>query len=306
MFEKRTDLALEAHEICVGRNIDDGIKLDTETKDGFEITRAEISKGNGEEISGKPAGRYITVDVGKVWQYDSERFNKAALLLSAEIRKLLPPDSAERGVLVAGLGNENITPDSVGPRTVKKLIVTRHIKEMDLSLYRGAGFGCVSAIAPGVLGQTGVESAEIIKSVSDRIRPCCIIIIDALASRRLSRLATTVQLSDVGLKPGAGVSNMRCELSEAMLGVPVISLGIPTVVDAATLAHDLLEEHTGETDNPDFEKIIESMLSGSARSLFIAPKDSDVIARETSRLLSVALNLALHSINIEDIAEYTA
>lgn len=298
MFEKRTDLALEVHEL---RGKDSGIDVSEANKDGIKITTATVNKGEGERLSGKKAGKYITLEVGKIWLMDSSRFNSVAALLAEELAQLIPV--GDGCVLVAGLGNEQITPDSLGPRTVKKLLVTRHIETVDPVLYNDAGFGCLAAIAPGVLGQTGIESAEIIKSISHNIKPRCVILIDSLASRRLSRLATTVQLSDVGISPGSGVSNKRAELSESLLGAPVISVGVPTVVDAATLAYDLLEEHHGGEDQA-FAAVIEKVLVGSGKDMFVTPKDNDIIAVETAKLLAAAINIAAHKMEITELNEY--
>lgn len=314
MIRKRTDLALEAHEINSEKGRADGVIVDEKEIDGIKVTVAEVKEGEGENLTGKPAGVYTTVDVGRVWQYDSERFNKTVHVLSDEINKLLPVPQNEKCVLVAGLGNIDITPDSIGPKVVSKIIVTRHIRTLNKELYESIGFGNLAAISPGVLGQTGIESAEIIKSVVDKVTPSCVILIDALASRKLSRLATTVQLSDTGLRPGAGVANGRVELNTKSLGVPVVSIGVPTVVDAATLAYDLLEELISSTEmkteesksfDEQYDTIIDKLMSGSGRNMFISPKESDVIIRETARLISTAINLSLHKgIDIKDMGEY--
>lgn len=310
---KRTDLALESHEINSEKGRADGVIVDEKEIDGVMVTTAEVKPGEGEELIGKPAGIYTTVDIGRVWQYDSERFNKTVRVLSDIINKLLPEPQQEKCVLVAGLGNEDITPDSIGPKVVAKVIVTRHIRTLNRELYESIGFGNLAAISPGVLGQTGIESAEIIKSVIDKVNPYCVVLIDALASRKLSRLATTVQLSDTGIRPGAGVANNRNEMNAQSLGVPVVSIGVPTVVDAATLAYDLLEElgtdlKTGTNDcnfDEQYDKIIDKLMSGSGRNMFITPKENDVITRETARLISTAINLSLHKgIDIKDMGEY--
>ena len=313
--KRRTDLALEVHEINSEKGKEDGVIVNESDMDGVAVTTAEVKEGEGERLTGKSAGIYTTVDIGRVWQYDSERFNKTARVLSQVLDRLLPERDQESCVLVAGLGNEDITPDSIGPKVVGKVIVTRHIRTLNRELYDSIGFGSLAAISPGVLGQTGIESAEIIKSVAERVKPSCVILIDALASRKLSRLATTVQLSDNGIRPGAGVANNRTEMNEHSLGVPVVSIGVPTVVDAATLAYDLLEELAadpnikGGQDKAGFDKIydeiIEKLMSGSGRSMFITPKESDVITRETARLIATAINLSLHKgIDIKDMGEY--
>lgn len=297
MFEKRTDLALEIHEL---HGEESGIIVDEREADGFLISTATVKSGEGERVSGKKAGKYITVEIGKIWQLDRTAFERASKVIAAEIEALLPRKSG--CVLVAGLGNEEITPDSLGPRVVKSLLVTRHIGTLDPSLFENAGFGCVAAISPGVLGKTGIESAEIIKSICRDIKPACVIVIDSLASRRLQRLASTVQISDVGISPGSGVLNKRAELNESLLGAPVISLGVPTVVDAATLAYDLLEEHSGE--NGEFASAVEKILAGAGRDMFVTPKENDAIARETSKLIAMAINIALHKMEISEINEY--
>ncbi len=298
MFQKRTDLALEVHEL---HGEDSGIIVEEQEKDGIRVTSARIKEGKGEKTTGKPAGRYITVDTGEIWRLDRQGFEKRVQVLSHELSSLLP--QGKGCILVVGLGNEAITPDSIGPRTIKKLLVTRHINDLDPVLYESAGFGCIAALSPGVLGQTGIETAEIIKSVCESIRPKCVIAIDALASRRLSRLATTVQISDVGISPGSGVSNRRGELSQRVLGAPVISMGVPTVVDAATLAHDLLEEHGGVTDDC-FADIAERIFGGGGKNMFVTPKDNDIIAAKTAGLLAASINVAVHRMSVSEINEY--
>ncbi len=298
MFEKRTDLALEIHEL---RGKDSGISIEEAIKDGVKITTAKVCDESGERASGKRMGTYITLEVGQIWRFENSRLAAMSKILAEQIAQFVP--EGDGCVLVAGLGNEEITPDSLGPRAVKRLLVTRHISEMDNELFETAGFSSVAAISPGVLGQTGIESAEIIKSVCDAVRPKCIILIDSLASRRLQRLATTVQISDNGISPGSGVSNKRKELSKEYLGAPVISIGVPTVVDAATLAYDILEEHNGAPDE-NFESVIKKILTGDAKNMFVTPKDNDIIAEQTAKLIANALNIALQDMEISEINEY--
>lgn len=299
MFEKRTDLALEVHEI---HGESSKIEVSKTEKEGITVTTAVVKEGEGEKISGKSAGKYITLDVGEIWRMDKKRFAVTARVIAAEIDALVPKGGG--CVLVVGLGNESITPDSVGPRAVKNLVVTRHIEAIDPILYNSAGFGKVAAIAPGVLGQTGIESAEIIKSICQSLKPKCVVIIDSLASRRLARLATTVQLSDSGISPGSGVSNRRAELNQKTLSTAVVSIGVPTVVDAATLAYDLLEENMPASDEK-YVGIIEKVLSGNGKNMFVTPKENDIIAAETAKLIATAINMALHKMSIEELNEYT-
>lgn len=298
MFEKRTDLALEVHEL---HGKDSGITVTDENIDGFSVTYAKIESGEGERLSGKPAGKYITFDIGAMHKMGRADLLRASGIIADEIKSLLP---SERGcVLAVGLGNEEITPDSVGPRAVRKLLVTRHIKSIDRELFDNAGFGCLAAISPGVLGQTGVESLDIISGVVKKIKPVCVIIIDSLASRRLSRLASTVQLSNAGISPGSGVANHRAELSEKTLGAPVISIGIPTVVDAATLAYDILEESV-KVNGDALSDAVNGIFSGDKRNMFVTPKDNDVVAESASELIASAINIAVHGMTDSEIREF--
>ena len=222
MYEIRTDLALEAHEINAQAGREDGIRTEEETIDGFSITTVHVGEGEGERLAKKKAGTYINVDVGKSWLLASEGFAALVALLAGQLRKLFPADFSGTA-LVVGLGNYDITADSIGPKAVEKVVVTRHLRTLNPQLYESAGFGDLCAFAPGVLGQTGMESAEIVRSIVEAVRPSLIVAIDALASRRLARLATTVQLCDTGIYPGAGVSNRRSELSAETLGVPILT-----------------------------------------------------------------------------------
>ena len=297
--EIRTDLALEAHEINAQAGREDGIRTEEETIDGFSITTVHVGEGEGERLAKKKAGTYINVDVGKSWLLASEGFAALVALLAGQLRKLFPADFSGTA-LVVGLGNYDITADSIGPKAVEKVVVTRHLRTLNPQLYESAGFGDLCAFAPGVLGQTGMESAEIVRSIVEAVRPSLIVAIDALASRRLARLATTVQLCDTGIYPGAGVSNRRSELSAETLGVPVISIGVPTVVDAATLAYDLLGENADE-------KTAAALLAGDGKDMFITLKESDVITKQTARLLGFAINRAFHGeLSVEEMEELLA
>ena len=298
MYKKRTDLALEVHEL---RGEESGIEIFEEIDNGINITEAIVKEGMGEEKSGKNAGRYLTLDIGKIWHTDKSRFEHIAKVLANRIDSLIPKN--EGCVLCVGLGNENITPDALGPKTIEGLLVTRHIKNIDEDFYKNAGFGCVAAIKTGVLAQTGVESAEIIKSICERINPKCVIVVDALASRRLSRISTTVQLCDGGISPGSGVQNKRNEISKKTIGIPVISIGVPLVVDAVTLALDVIEEHLGESGGA-ISETLDKGIFGDADNIFVTPKDIDVIVSSTAKLISSAVNIAVHKIDLSEINEY--
>ena len=301
MYRKQTDLALEGRELHPHSGKNDGLEAVERIFFGISVTELVVSAGQGEQNSGKPAGHYFTLDVGNAWQAHKEGFDAASKAIAEVLSHLLP--TGDGCVLVAGLGNRQLSADSLGPLTVEQVLVTRHIRILDGHMFASAGWGEVAAVAPGVLAQTGMESAEIIQSVVNKIRPKCVIAVDALASRRLRRLATTVQISDTGISPGAGVSNHRRKLNQEVLGVPVIALGIPTVVDAATLAYDLLEEATVEETC--LEQAVQKLLdTGTGKDFFVSPKDSDGLALQGARLLATGINLALHpEISPEELTE---
>lgn len=298
MLEKRTDLALESHEIRAEKGVDDGIIITESAANGIKKTVAEVKEGEGEKRSGKKAGRYITLDIGDINLLAGAELERTAQEIARTLRSMLP--AGEGTVLVVGLGNEGITPDSIGPKAIKKLIVTRHIKKSDPRLFDSAGFGSVAATCPGVLGQTGLESAETVECICRRIRPKCVILIDSLAARSISRLAATIQISDCGISPGSGVSNRRKAICAETLGCNVISLGIPTVVDAATLALDIAEMNLAENEK-DAMAAVRKALGERSEGIFVSPKDIDVITDRAARLIAVSLNLALHGLSYADI-----
>lgn len=306
MYRKRTDLALETRELHAEKTPTDGLAVTERSVGDIKITTMEVSR-KGETLWGKEAGRYVTLELGAIWRTQPEAFETAVTMLSHEMKRMLPAGNG--CVLAVGLGNRHITADSIGPKVVERLLVTRHIKEEQQELFSHAGFGELAACAFGVLGQTGIESAELVIGAAERIRPRCIIAIDALASRRLERLASTIQLSDTGIRPGSGVANHRTALTKETLGVPVISVGIPTVVDAGTLAFDLLEELADrEGFSPDaatMEKIAEGLQCGTGKDFFVTPKDSDALTSGAARLISAAINLAVHEgMTQRELAEY--
>ena len=267
----RTDLALENTEII--STTPPGVSVFSEEKDTVKITRIKITNNEGEKAIGKPKGTYITAEVPR-FTASSVLDRNTATLLSRELDLLLP--KKRDLILVAGLGNTDITPDALGPLVCEKILATRHISK-DLANELGLlELKSVAVISPGVLGKTGIETREIIASTVKSISPCAVIIIDALAARNLSRLGCTVQISDSGICPGSGVGNSRAEINEKFLGVPVISLGVPTVVDAKTLVSDLTE-NSGE-DCPD---------------MIVTPKEIDMMINRACELISASVNLCL-------------
>jgi len=273
----RTDMALEAHQsIRESGKICSGIESELFWQDGMKISRIKVCSKEGEEAIGKPQGTYTTLSTGNDWFDDSNGVIKAAKLLSDQISPLLPKDGT---VLVVGLGNTLITPDSLGPLAVDKIIVTRHLfNDMPAAV---EGMRSVCAIKAGVLGCTGVETAEIVKGVCSRVSPCAVIAIDALASLSTQRLCRTFQVSDTGIVPGAGACNARRALNRGTLGIPVIALGVPTVVDADTIVADALKNAGMDCPSSPFP------------DLLVTPKDIDALIEKSAKVLGYAVNIAL-------------
>lgn len=298
MNEKRTDLASEARDLwresACGQDLPDGVTADTETENGYTVETLRILDERGAEALGKPAGTYITVELGALLGKEEGAFARGAELLASRLRSLLGTDR-NSDVLVAGLGNSAITPDDLGPRSADHVLATRHLTD---SLPEHFGFlRRVSVVKTGVCGVTGVESAEMVRALVSALRPSAVIAVDALASRRLGRVCRTVQLSDAGIIPGSGVGNSRAELSLSTLGVPVIAVGVPTVVDAATLAADLVElENIGNISSEDFGPY--------GRSMIVTPREIDARVEDISKLIGYALNLALQDeLTVDDITQ---
>lgn len=295
MPERRTDLALEAAQAVTDVAGLEGVEQTERTRDGVTVTVVELRTPEAARRVGKPLGRYVTLDLGAVRRGEKEGFQRACRTLAEELAKLIP--EGEGPVLVVGLGNRDITPDAVGPLTHERLLVTRHLVEQMPEVF--GGFRPVAAVAAGVLGTTGVESAELVKAVTEKIRPDCVIAVDALAARSMKRLCATVQLSDAGIAPGSGVGNCRKALDQDTLGVPVIAVGVPTVVDVNTLARDVLEEAGREDLEP------EALAPGGALSqggAFVTPRDIDQRVAECAKLIGYAVNLAVQKgLSLEDV-----
>ena len=276
----RTDLALEAAEKApdMPRLTEKDVEKTQLMEGEATITRIHIHSGAGSEALGRAPGRYITVEVPPLSDND-DKLVEYARLIGRELAALLP----ERGtVLVTGLGNESITPDALGPRASRMVLATRHIQG---EFARSSGLDDLRAtavLAPGVLGQTGVESGEIVGGLCEVVHPAAVIAIDALASRSVARLGCTVQLCDTGIAPGSGVGNNRKELTEQLLGIPVIGLGVPTVVDARTLAAEL----TGREDAAE-------QVAPRGAQMMVTPREIDLIIIRASRLVAMAVNAAL-------------
>jgi len=294
MAAKRTDLALEAKELwqqSVGETTQlSGVKATEQQRMGYTVTTVEILDDEGERELGKPQGRYVTIDLGTAKRRSPDSFERAVNVLAGELKQLLRRDKKD-SVLVVGLGNSAITPDAIGPKTLENTMITRHLTER-LPQYFGS-MRRVSAVAPGVLGTTGLESAEVVKGVVLRSQPDRIIVVDALAAASAKRLCSTVQLSDTGITPGSGVGNSRAAFNRNTLGVPVIAIGVPTVVDARTLETDVAE------------KLGMQLPDGENEPLIVTPKDIDAGVKELSSLVGYGINLALHEqFELEDVTVF--
>lgn len=319
----RTDLAIEAREFYnkqENRGDIPGVEVDVENQEDVTITRVKVVEEVGARMIGKPKGNYITVEVPKLRENDKDLEDRVGKLLAKEIASIVNLND-QSVILVVGLGNWNVTPDALGPRVVEHLLVTRHIKEY-VPDQIDEGVRSVCAVAPGVLGITGIETSEIIRGIVDRVKPDIVIAIDALASRKMERVSTTIQLADTGINPGSGVGNNRKELSQASMGVPVVALGVPTVVDAATMASDtidmvidsLIKESPKEgefyhmlkdMDRTEKYKLINEVISPYVGNLMVTPKEIDRLIDDIAVVVANGLNLALHpSIGPEDIDRY--
>lgn len=274
----RTDLALERHEMLNKEQVK-GVRYETKQIDEAKITLVEVLDAFGEKQVEKPKGKYYTVDVPE-FSHETELLDGRLKALTKVISEMLP--QGDKSVLVVGIGNDNITPDALGPLCAEQVLSTRHIEKSFSEEIGLPKFNPVASISTGVLGQTGIETAEYIKGIVDLIKPKTVIVIDALASRKLFRLGKTVQLSNTGISPGAGVGNNRARIDENTLGVPVIAIGIPTVVDGKTMVYDLVENDL-DVGN----------ISNDAESVMVTPKDIDIIIKRASRLLALSINCAL-------------
>ncbi|MBQ8585112.1 MAG: GPR endopeptidase [Butyricicoccus sp.] len=274
----RTDLAAEA---CLRVPHLRGAVQTERTQDGFSVTETVIETAEAAHAVGKPVGRYLTLALGALIRREEDAFVRACGVLSELIRTLLPQEA--HTVLVVGLGNRSITPDAVGPQTVANVIATRHLITQAPEYF--ADWRPVAAAAPGVLGQTGIETGEIVRGLVAHVHPNAVIAVDALAAGRISHLMRTVQCADVGIVPGAGVDNARTALDRTTLGVPVLAVGVPTVADGASIAHEILRE-TGGAES--------AALRDLTTPVLVTGRDIDREVREVSRLIGYAINLALH------------
>lgn len=294
MTEKKTDLALEVRESFPKDQVEiKGVALKKYRDDSSHarITVVKIESEEGSAAMKKPVGSYITIESPKLIR-ESDSREELLTCICRQLQKLIP-ELRKKKVLVVGLGNRDVTSDSLGPRMVEHLMVTRHLEsEFGQKFMENNGYGCVSALAPGVMAQTGIETGEILESIVKETKPELVIAVDALAARSVKRLCTTVQITDTGISPGAGVGNRRKELSQETLGIPVIAVGVPTVVDAETIIGDYMEQVLGRQGYSEYE--IELFLRGiftkDMENVMVTPKNIDDSIKRISRDLAEVLN----------------
>lgn len=323
-----TDLAVELHDLATQSITHEtqleGVSLAVESiGQELQVTTVDVLTSQGEQTMGKPMGRYITIDSPGLKHHDPTTHQQVTELLAKRLPELysFTPNTS---ILVVGLGNSQVTPDTLGPRVLEKILVTRHIPKDHLHELLGNNLRTVSAIAPGVMGQTGMSTVDIIRGVVDKTRPDVVIAIDALASRATSRINATIQMTNTGISPGSGLEDASRPLSlnEAVLGVPVLAIGVPTVVDAATLINDSLEamivdlKDLAPQDGAFYDMLqalgVENRyplirdLLAEQTDLFVTPREVDIVLDRLSQTIAHGLNLALHpGINVQDVELYS-
>lgn len=311
MYNFRTDLALERRDIYQKANklnqIDGVESTEEEINDNIKVSRVKITNSKGEEALGKSIGTYVTIDVKKLKMAGEEEIQKTSEVLTDELKKIVEMHvNNQEDILIVGLGNIYVTPDALGPKVINEIDVTRHIIKY-LPQYVDEGTRPVSAISPGVLGTTGIETVEILKGIVENIHPKLLIVIDALASRSIERISSTIQISDTGIVPGAGVGNTREEISEKSLGIPVVAIGIPTVVELATLVSDgidifidRLQEKAESNEylnklqqNDKYEEVKEALNVGDY-NMIVTPKEIDDLIENMKDIVARGINFAVN------------
>ncbi len=309
MYNFRTDLASERRDVYQKINKLENIAgIETEKEEineKLKIERVLINSEEAEQIIQKPIGTYITIDINDLKIAQSDDIQLSADVLAKELKNLIQKHVDNQGeILVVGLGNIYVTPDALGPKVVNEIEITRHIINY-MPEYAKEGARKISAVSPGVLGTTGIETVEILKGIVDNIHPNLIIVIDALASRSISRISSTVQISDTGIVPGAGVGNTRAEISQKSLGIPVIAIGIPTVVETAVIVNDSLDlfitklqdnaksnEYLNDLKEKDNYEEIKEALSPNNYNLIVTPKEIDELIENMSQIVAAGINNA--------------
>lgn len=312
MFEVRTDLAVEENERVQAEHASPrGISVREEEyeEDHIKITTVRIETENAVKVMGKPRGTYITLEAPEMAEETEDYHRNVSEKLSEILHRLIPDKKRKKSVLVAGLGNRSVTPDALGPQVVDNLCITRHIlKEYGPYAYGKAKVYPVSAIVPGVMAQTGMETREIITGIIEKVKPDYLIAVDALAARSTKRMCRTIQITDTGIYPGSGVGNHRHSITEESVGIPVIAIGIPTVVDAATIVQDSMSEFLNKLsemetvsslyrsweklDETEHRNMVRELLSPQLNQMFVTSKDIDAQIKQMSYIVSEGINMA--------------
>lgn len=329
LYSVRTDLAVEAKEMAQGpqRTPIPGVNEEVEEADGIKVTRLGVANNAGSQAIGRAIGNYVTLEVPALRNGDTGLQQKVSIVFAREFEQFLTRIGINKdsSILIVGLGNWNVTPDSLGPLVVENALVTRQFYEL-VPDQISPGYRNVSAIAPGVLGLTGIESSEVVQGIVDRTKPDAIIAIDALASRSLERINTTIQIADIGIHPGSGIGNKRRGLTQEILGVPCIAIGVPTVCYASTIVNNVLEmmkthfgqvrdgaAHTKEImglldDISEHERLalVKEVLEPLGHDLIVTPKEIDEFIEEIANIVASGLNAALHdAVDPGNVGAYT-
>jgi len=298
-FQVRTDLALEARESITEADTElHGVKVEEEydKETDIKVTRVEIITKNGARAMGKPMGTYITIEAPGMLEPDEGFHREISEVIAAQLRQIIPGAETEQEILVVGLGNRDVTADALGPHVVDNLYVTRHIiREYGKAAYNNEKVNIVSSIEPGVMGKTGMEAAEIIRGVVEQTMPKLMIVIDALAARSTKRLNRTIQITDTGIHPGSGVGNNRNALTKESMGIPVIAIGVPTVVDAATIVGDALEKIVFDEPDAEIHRYLENGRNAftELHNMYVTSKDIDAVIKRVGYTVSEGINMAL-------------
>jgi spore protease len=337
VYQVRTDLAIEAHELASKGESIPGIQTNTEEDEGIIISRIRVETVEAGQTIGKMPGNYLTFEVPGLRNKDTTLQDRVATRFANEFKQYLAQldISDEAKILIIGLGNWNVTPDAIGPIVVENLLVTRHYFELTPDRIR-PGYRPVSAVSPGVLGITGIETSEIVQGIVDKTKPDLVIAVDALASRALERVNTTIQVADTGISPGSGVGNTRKALNRQTLGIPVIAIGVPTVVDAVTIANDTIDYvlqylqkqmdqsvkdqpqvkedqvngafmgTIGKLSAQEKRQLIHEVLHPIGHNLMVTPKEVDAFVEDIANIIANGLNAALHeAITTDNVSAYT-
>lgn len=298
-FQVRTDLVLEAREsISESSRKLHGVRVEEygPDKNDIHVTRVLIESKNAAKAMGKPMGTYITIEAPQLLEADEDYHREISQCLAQELSKMLPPKKQGVSILVVGLGNREVTADALGPRVLDNLLITRHIvRTYGRAAYESNCVNEVSSFEPGVMAKTGMETAEIVKGVVAQAGPDALIVVDALAARSTRRLNRTIQITNTGIQPGSGVGNHRNALTEESLGLPVIAIGVPTVVDAATIVNDALERIAANKKELDNWRSMERYHTAFSElnNMYMTGKDIDAMIKRVSYTLSEGINIAL-------------